>query len=178
MSEAEDANMNSTHATPDWVSMARSASAALGSGENEDSDELLRELLVIGLGGSPYAIAVERVREIVRMRTLTRLPRSPDWLLGVVALRGEVVEVVDLRRRLGISAAEPQRSSRIIVLHGDGERVTGIMVDSVSDVYRVGEDLVLETEDRESSAVVEMCQRGDEFISILDVDRFLGFSGG
>ncbi len=177
MSESNtlDSHSNVTAPTPDWLGMARSASAALNVSAADDCGELLRELLVIGLAGNPYAIAVERVREIVRVRPLTRIPRSPDWLLGVVALRGEVVEVVDLCSRLGIEAGEDNRSRRIIVLHGDGNRVTGVMVDSVSDVYRVNEDDILPSDGFDLSAVVEMCRRGNQFISILDLDRVLGF---
>jgi len=174
MSESEGLESTATGAASDWLGMARAASTELNGSDVEA--EMLRELLVIGLNDSPYAIAVEHVREIVRMRPLTRVPRAPDWMLGVIALRGEVVEVVDLRRRLGVDSVEPDRSSRIIVLHGDGERVTGILVDSVKDVFRVSEEAVLEAEDFEFSSVVGMCQRGDEFISILDVDRLLGFS--
>jgi chemotaxis signal transduction protein len=178
MNESDGIEAGTASSTPDWLGLARSASTNLNQARGEGASELLRELLVIGLNGSPYAIAVERVREIVRMRSLTRVPRAPNWLLGVVALRGEVVEIVDLRRRLGLEPTAPDRSSRIIVLHGDGDRVTGVLVDSVSDVYRVSEDSILPADDLELSAVVEMCPRGDEFISILDVDRFLGFTDG
>jgi chemotaxis signal transduction protein len=176
MSESEGFDSAHSPTTPDWLGMARLASTALDPASGGAGAELLRELLVIGLNENPYAIPVERVREIVRMRSLTRVPRAPQWLLGVMALRGEVVEIVDLRHRLGIEATTPDRSSRIIVLHGDDDRVTGVLVDSVRDVYRVEEDSILSVEDLELSAVVEMCPRADEFISILDVDRFLGFS--
>jgi chemotaxis signal transduction protein len=93
-----------------------------------------------------------------------------------MALRGEIVEVVDLRQRLGIEASKPGRSSRIIVLHGDATSVTGVLVDSVSGVYQAGEESILPTEEFESGSVVEMCRRGDEFVSILAVDRILGFA--
>ena len=90
-------------------------------------------------------------------------------------MRGEVVEVVDLRCRLGLSTAELVRSSRIIVLHGDEQRVTGILVDSVSEVFRVSEDRVMPAQGLEVTPVKEICRRGEEFISILDPDRALGF---
>jgi chemotaxis signal transduction protein len=178
MSNPDATTPHSSFTTPDWLGMARSASSTLNRSSADAGFDLMRELLVIGLNDSPYAIAVERVREIVRMRSLTRVPRAPEWLLGVLALRGEVVEVVDLRPLLGIESTQPDRSSRIIVLHGDAERVTGVLVDSVSDVYRVSEEQILTAEELELSAVVEMCQRGNDFISILDIDRVLGFSDG
>ena len=161
----------------DWEGVARAAASSFGSNDSLDKGgELLRELLVFGLDGSAYAVAVERVREIVRMKTLTPIPRSPAWLLGVVALRGEVVQVVDLRGRLGLSTSTPDRSSRIIVLHGDVDRVTGLLVDSVSEVYRVDEESVMPAQGVDSSCVLEVCPRGEEFVSILDVERALGMS--
>jgi len=74
----------------DWESLARGAANEFGN-DLEGTVQVLRELLVFGLDGAAYAVPVERVREIVRMRELTTIPRAPGWLLGVVALRGEVV---------------------------------------------------------------------------------------
>lgn len=159
----------------DWESTARAAAGRFAAGGDREGPEILRELLVFKLDRSGYAIAVERIREVVRMRDLTRVPRSPDWLLGVMVLRGEVVEVVDLRGRLGLPLEAPKRSSRIIVLHGDAERVTGLLVDSVSEVFRVPEEQILPAQGFEISSVTEMCSRGEEFISILDPDTALGF---
>ena len=98
--------------------------------------------------------------------------------MGVVALRGEVVEVVDLRRRLGLGASVPDRTNRIIVLHGDADRVTGMLVDSVSEVFRVRDDEVMPAQGLDVGSVSEICRRGDEFVSILDVERALGVSDG
>jgi purine-binding chemotaxis protein CheW len=175
MSQSES-NVDTDRA--DWEGFARRASGHFQAVGQDDGTELLRELLVFGLDESAYAIAVERVREIVRTRDLTHLPRSPDWILGVMALRGEVVEVVDLRRRLGLHAGEPGRSSRIIVLHGDAERVTGVLVDSVSEVFRASEDRMMPAQGSDVTLVTEMFRRGDEFISILDPDAALGFDDG
>ncbi len=157
----------------DWEALARGAATDF-DGDGEATAQHQRELLVFGLDGTAYAVPVERVREIVRMRELTRIPRVPAWLLGVVALRGEVVEVVDLRRRLGLGASTPDRSNRIIVLHGDADRVTGLLVDSVSEVYRIADEEVLPAQGLDVASVSEVCPRGEEFVSILDVERALG----
>jgi purine-binding chemotaxis protein CheW len=162
----------------DWESMARSAARAYRSASGEDDSELQRELLVFELDGSAYAIAVERVREIVSTRDLTRVPRAPEWLLGVVALRGEIVEVVDLRQRLGLPPGHIGRTSRIIVLHGDADGITGVLVDSVDEVYRIGEDEIHPAQEIDASAVVEMCPRDGAFVSILAIDRALEVADG
>jgi purine-binding chemotaxis protein CheW len=126
------------------------------------------------LAGAPYAVPVERVREIVRLRTVTPMPRTPDWLRGVISLRGEVVQVVDLRMRLGLACSEPTRKSRIIVLHGDEEdRLAGVLVDAVREVLRVAPDAICPSTSSDLMAVQEMCRNGDEFVSILDLERAL-----
>jgi len=158
--------------------MARSAGRAYRSASGENESDMQRELLVFELDGSAYAIAVERVREIVRMRELTRIPRAPDWLMGVVALRGEIVEVVDLRQRLGLPPGPIGQASRIIVLHGDADGITGVLVDAVDEVYRIGEDEIHSAQEIDASAVVEMCPRDGAFVSILAIDRALEVSDG
>lgn len=103
------------------------------------------------------------------------MPRVPDCVIGVVALRGEIVQVVDLRMRLGLRLAAPTRRSRIIVLHGDDGRVTGVLVDAVREVLRASEDDISATTVRQSGSVTELCRCGDEFLSIVDMDQVLDF---
>lgn len=176
MSEHE--RSGETTASGDWARLANVAAETFDTLGYDDEVDLVRELLVFGLDGSDYAIPVERVREIVRMRELTRVPRTPEWLLGVLALRGEIVEVLDLRRRLGLAVGERSRSNRIIVLHGDADRVTGILVDSVAEVWRCREDEIIPAQEGEVGAVVEMSRGSEGFVSILDVDRVLEVSDG
>jgi purine-binding chemotaxis protein CheW len=152
-----------------WEALARSAAAP---GEEAESD-LLRELLSFVLGDAIYAIPVERVREIVRIRTITPMPRVPACVLGVIALRGEVVQVVDIRQRVSGDVAETGRRSRIIVLHGDDERVAGILVDGVREVLRLPDDAISPSTSGDSEYVDELCRNGDDFVSILEIDRVL-----
>ena len=174
MSSSTPPETTEDRSLPDWERVARAAASSYSTMMEGEASGLRRELLVLGLAGSAYAIPVERIREIVRMRELTRVPRSPDWLLGVVTLRGEVVEVVDLRRRLGLPVSEASRRTRIIVLHGDAERVTGVLVDSVSEVIRAPETEITASQGLDSVSVVEICRRGEEFVSVLDIDHALG----
>lgn len=154
----------------EWVRLARGA--ANRGGDDEDL-EIIRELLCFDLAGSPYAIPVERVREIVRLREITPMPRVPRSVLGVVALRGEIVQVVDLRMCLGLEVSEATRSSRIIVLHDDDQRVAGVLVDAVNEVLRIAEDEIHPSTSGEIGSVEELCARGEEFVSIITIDRVL-----
>ncbi len=170
MSETADPNRG---VTPEWERLARGAA---GSRAIEHEPELVRELLTFELDGTNYAIAVERVREIIRLREITAMPRVPACILGVVALRGEIVQVLDLRLRLGLAVAEPTRRTRIIVLHGEDDRVTGILVDAVRDVFRVAERDVDAGPANAGTAVVELCRRDNDFVSIVDFDQVLDFN--
>jgi purine-binding chemotaxis protein CheW len=154
----------------DWEQLAR---AAAHGPRTRDDATLLHEFLTFQLAGDPYAVPVERVREIVRMRPVTPIPRVPAALRGVISLRGEIVEVVDLRLRLGLTPTEPTRTSRIIVLHGDDGKMSGLLVDAVTDVLRVAEDAIRSEGQGESGRVAALCVRGDQFISVLDFERVL-----
>ncbi len=166
-----------------WEELARAA----GTGDpGPQEPEVLRELLTFLLDGTAYAIPVERVREIVRLRPITPMPRVPAQVLGVIALRGEIVQVVDLRMGLGVAAAELTRASRIIVLHGDSEQptglphgddeqLTGVLVDEVQEVLRITEAEIDPAPGGEGLSVAGLCARGSEFVSILDTQKVLDF---
>ncbi len=137
----------------------------------------LRQLLTFELEGSPYALPVECVREIVRIRPITPVPRMPEDVRGVISMRGEIVQVVDLRRRLGLEPVEPGRRSRVIVVHGGDGRVAGLLVDAVTEVMSVADD-ALRPASGEAGAVDELCVRGEEFVALVDLDRVLAVDAG
>jgi purine-binding chemotaxis protein CheW len=130
-------------------------------------------MLTFRLDTTPYAVPIERVREIVRVSSITPMPRVPRWLRGVLPLRGEMVEVVDLRLRLGMPDTALSRSSRIIVLHDDGGGASGLLVDGVNEVVRVPEAALREIGAHDDDRVSAMWERDGRFISLLDVDRVL-----
>jgi len=153
-----------------WDELARDARP---TGGDEQQPEDLRQLLTFEVDSSPYAIPVERVREIVRLRPITPVPRVPKEVRGVISLRGEIVEVIDLRLRLDLQPVEPVRSSRIIVVHSENGKVAGILVDSVREVSRVSEESIRPPTASDGSSVEALCVRGEEFVSLIDLDRVL-----
>lgn len=160
-------------ATPRWDALARAALR----GEAQEDTALRREFVTFHLDGDPYALPIERVREIVRLRPITPVPRVPEAVRGVISLRGEVVEVLDLGLRLGLPRREAGRASRIVVLHGDDGSMTGLLVDSVRDVLRIPEDRIRPSAGGDHDAVAALLVRGDEFVSLLDLDRVLDLAG-
>lgn len=164
----ESATIATTREEPGWLALARDAAQTL---DHVPASEERRELLVVEVAASRYAIGIERVREIVRVPPITRIPRAPSWLLGVIALRGEIVEALDLRARLGLPSVAPGRRSRIVVIRGADSGVAGLLVDAVHGVLRATENDILEPEGHDFRFVVEMVQAGSDFIGVLDLDR-------
>jgi purine-binding chemotaxis protein CheW len=93
------------------------------------------ELLTFAVGGQDYALDVRSVREIRGLTPISPLPRSPDYLPGVINLRGGVLPILDLARRLGLPDAAAESSARdVIIVVEDQGQATGLLVSAVSDI--------------------------------------------
>lgn len=104
--------------------------------ENENGKQEEVNLLGFFLDKWEYGLLIEITREIIRMVEITPIPETPPFLVGVIDLRGEIVPIVDLRRRLGLEPQEYNLSTPIII-SDIKERTTGIIVDQVSEVLTV-----------------------------------------
>jgi purine-binding chemotaxis protein CheW len=100
-------------------------------------DPGVEEYLTFRLGVEEYAVAIERVREVLKRQLITEVPRAPAGVLGVVTVRGEVVAVFDPRWRLGLPGAPPAEGSGRIVIVDDGQGPCGLLVDSLASVVRL-----------------------------------------
>jgi purine-binding chemotaxis protein CheW len=94
------------------------------------------ELLGFMLADEQYALGILEVKEIVRLHAITPVPRSPDWLKGIVTLRGVIVPIFDLRSRLGLAQIEYGPETRIVVVYR-GEELAGLIVDRITQVMRL-----------------------------------------
>jgi len=97
------------------------------------------EYLAFELAGEPYAAPVALVREILKPPPLTPVPRAPHAVLGIISVRGQLVTVLDLRRRLRLPESPPSRKARILLVEGDLGEMLGLYVDEVLQVYRFSE---------------------------------------
>lgn len=95
-----------------------------------------RQLLSFSLGSEDYALDIECIREIIKPREVTDIPRVPEFILGIISLRGIIIPVYDLKQRLKLGKTEISPASRIVVSQ-HGERVVGLLVDSISQVIRL-----------------------------------------
>ncbi len=103
------------------------------------AEEAVRQYLAFNLGPEEYALDIRSIREIIKVREFTDVPRAPGFVLGIISLRGVVVPVFDLMVRLRLGQPEITSSSRIIVCQA-GELVVGLLVDSINQVIKLGDD--------------------------------------
>lgn len=106
-----------------------------GAGGPHPPDSIV-ELCAFRVGSEDYVVDIRRVREVVPPLPIRPVPRAPEFVEGVVNLRGEVIPVVDVRRRFGLPAAPPTRKTRLLVAHVAG-RVLALVVDAVLEVVRI-----------------------------------------
>lgn len=138
-----------------------------------------REFVSFRLGAQDFCIDIMSVREIRRWTEPTALPHAPDYVLGLVNLRGAVLPVIDLARRLGLATgprAEPAARTVVIVAILD-ERVVGLVVDAVSDILSVPEEAVRPVpavgEPGDPGLIQGIAAMGERMIRLLDVRRLL-----
>lgn len=144
----------------------------------EQAKEL--QLVVFRIGDEEFGVEINQVREIVRLVQITYLPKSLPFIEGVVNLRGQIVAVIDLAKRLGISSGVRGEQSRIVVAEAQGNTV-GMIVDSVSEVVRLPYKNIEEISSlMPTTEVSEHFIRGvgklkDSLLVLLDLNKTLSF---
>ena len=147
-------------------------------GGRQASDEQgFREFAVFTAADSSFGIDIMHVREIIRPGPVTIAPLAPAYVVGVFNLRGQIITVIDLPRKLALENPVRDRRSRYIVVEFDGEKI-GIRVDSVQDVVEVPESMIEKApagmrkeHGHLFSGVIGM---KDRLIGILNLERLLG----
>jgi purine-binding chemotaxis protein CheW len=104
--------------------------------EERKAVEATEHLVTFFLAQEEYGVDVRLVQEIIRVTDITQVPRAPEFIKGVINLRGRIIPVVDLKRRLNLGEVEPTRLARIVVVKVR-DRLTGLLVDGASQVLRV-----------------------------------------
>ena len=128
------------------------------------------------LGSEEYGVDIAQVQEINRMVAVTHVPRAPQFMEGVINLRGQLIPIIDLRARFGMARAEHTKNTRIVVTEIGAKRV-GMVVDSVSEVLRLPADQVEPAPEMITGVDTEYI-RGvgkieDRLIILLDLGRII-----
>jgi purine-binding chemotaxis protein CheW len=139
-----------------------------------------RQYLTFSLAGEAYGVDILRVQEIRGWTPVTTIPNTPAYMRGVLNLRGTIVPILDMRQRFNLEQAEYTAVTVIIVLsvHTEhGERVIGVVVDSVSDVLDVVEEEIKPSPDFGGSVNTEfingLAALQDQMVMLLDIDKML-----
>ncbi|OJW13059.1 MAG: chemotaxis protein CheW [Planctomycetales bacterium 71-10] len=130
------------------------------------------------LGDEDYAIAITKIQEIILMKPITRLPQAPDYIEGLINLRGAVIPVVSLRKRFGLPARELDDETRTIVVNVH-EKTVGCVVDAVTQVMRINRDQIqpspLGSAAGSCRYVSGLAQLDERLLIMLDVEKLFQF---
>ncbi|MBU0934140.1 MAG: chemotaxis protein CheW [Spirochaetes bacterium] len=141
-------------------------------------DTTINQFLTFTLNEEQYAVPVSKVREVLEYTRITKLPRTSEYMKGIINLRGSGVPVIDLRLKFGMPETSVAKDTAIIVLDvdgGDGAVVVGALADAVHEVVEIPKDQVEPAPRFGTRLAAEFIQgvgkRDDVFIIILDIDR-------
>lgn len=169
--------------------IAGAISGANGSQEESEVEKSItkqileeEQLVSFKIDMEEYGVKIANVQEINRMTEITKVPRAPDYINGIVNLRGNVIPALDLRKRFKLSEKEETDATRIIIVDLNGKR-TGIVVDSVSEVLRFEKsnieappEIISNGIDSEYIEGVGKLDDGKRMILILDISKVLHFN--
>jgi len=137
-----------------------------------------KDYQVVGfrIGNETYGVRIGSVREIVRVPEITSVPNAPDAIEGVINLRGKIIPVMDLRKRFGIEAVQPDKKNRILVVELEN-KLLGLIVSSASEVLKIPPSEIAAPgtvfAEGESSYVTGVGKLKGRLIILLDIARLL-----
>ncbi len=135
------------------------------------------QYIVIQLGVEQYGIDIQYVDNIVRMQNITRVPKVPQYINGVINLRGEVIPVMSIRLKMGYEVDEFTKSTRIIILKLEQHGTIGIIVDQVNEVVTLTNEQIekfsFDTKDEKSAWLSGVGKYNDQLISLLDLNAVI-----
>jgi len=141
------------------------------------------QYLTFLLAGEEYGVDILRVQEIKGWDNVTMIPNTPDYIKGVINLRGTIVPIVDLRARFSLETIPYGITTVVIVLRvnsDNGSRIMGIVVDAVSEVYNISEDALKQAPDFgqaiSTDFVMGLGTIDEKMIIVLDIDHLLNSS--
>ena len=144
--------------------------------EERKAVEASEHLATFFLGREEYGVDVRLVQEIIRVSEITQVPRAPDFIKGVINLRGRIIPVVDLKRKLGLGDVEVARQSRIVVVKIK-ERLIGLLVDGASQVLKVPISTIEAAPDEvteiDTTAIRGVAKLTGRLIILMDLNKTL-----
>ena len=109
--------------------------------EDRAAADELTQLISFMVGKEEYGLEILNVKEVIRIREITKIPKAPLFVKGIINLRGDVIPIIDLREKFGLETEEYTTMTRVIIVEVDGKAI-GMVVDSVSQVIRIAQSEV------------------------------------
>ncbi len=149
--------------------------------EQEEAAKQFKELLTFVLAGEEYGVDILRVQEIKGWDSVTNIPNTPEYIRGVINIRGSIVPIIDMRLRFNLQKKEYDATTVVIVLNVINDagvtRTMGIVVDAVSDVYNIPDDDIKASPNFgtavDTEFVTGLATVGEKMIIVLDIDHML-----
>ncbi len=152
------------------------ANNAISAAPAKNADGELKRWVTFRLGQELYGVNVMQVREVLRYTDIAPVPGAPDYVLGIINLRGNVVTVIDTRKRFGLDPAEVNDNTRIMITES-GSHVVGILVDSVAEVADLNTNDIDETPsvgtDDATKFISGVCNTNDDLLILIDLTKLL-----
>ena len=146
----------------------------LGNVEDAKTSVESFQYIVIRLGEEQFGIDIRFIDNIVKMQNITRVPKVPAYLKGVINLRGEVIPVMSIRMKMGLPDDEFTRTTRIIILKSEQQGNVGIIVDEVKEVVMLEttqiEKVAYDSKDNTVNFVTGVGKHNGDLISLLDLN--------
>ena len=144
---------------------------------DEELENLDEKYLIFVVQEEPYAVPVAKVTEIVRLPQVIEVPDVPDFIMGVVNLRGKVIPLMDVRTRFGLAERDHTDRTVVVVLEHEGIS-TGLIVDAVNEVCEIPETNIdpppqWQSEGHTKGVIRGLGKHGEDVVVILDSERFL-----
>lgn len=141
----------------------------------ESEDSLKNRFLIFDIKNELYAIEISIIKEIVEMLPVTQVPSVPDFLVGIINLRGAIIPIIDVRMRFGYETKEYDSRTSIIILEDD-EMQIGLIVDSVQEVAKISQDVIAKPPTTGVNAVdyyiKGIARWKDDIQLVIDPDKF------
>lgn len=141
-----------------------------------DSKEDILELVSFTIGNEFYALEINCIREIIKVNDITRVPNTPNYIKGVINLRGKVIPIIDMRKKLNLQSIDFNKNSRILIIEYNNMMI-GIIVDTVKEVLKIDNKVTENTPDISkngtSDYISSIGKLDDKLINILNLDNFI-----
>jgi purine-binding chemotaxis protein CheW len=139
-------------------------------------DDPVLQWVTFQLEDETYGIDVMVVREVLKYQDIAPVPGAPDYVMGIINIRGTVISVINTRLRFGLSEKEPEENTRIVILE-IGQHIIGIVVDSVAEVVYMKrseiESAPQVNKDDSARFIQGVCHRDDQLIILVELDKLL-----